>query len=171
MTECPHITCACACCLRPSTCMRVSVSPVSVVGQQRLDTLRWWRDVHTSRRVRGRPVMWSVVPSSSIEAMSCLHWEAPRGWCLAPSRADCLATSTPLLVAPAACTSEGAAVIRTRGHFVSSCHVYGMPACLPELTRVNTRIADILAWTGGFDGAGSLPLCLAVAGATGRMEE
>ena len=58
--------------------MRVSVSPVSVVGQQRLDTLRWWRDVHTSRRVRGRPVMWSVVPSSSVEAMSCLHWEAPR---------------------------------------------------------------------------------------------
>ena len=83
--------------------------------------------------------MWSLVPSSSVLLLSklclvCTGRLHMGGAQRAPSRVDCLATSTPLLVAPAACTYEGAAVSRTRGHFVLSYHVYGMPACLPELT-------------------------------------
>jgi len=59
-----------------------------------------WRPYVTSGQRTACHVV-SRVPSS-VEAMSCLNWEALHGWCLAPSRADCLATSTPLLVAPAA---------------------------------------------------------------------
>ena len=81
------------------------------------------------------PVRQSVRLSCPVQ---CVVYREALYWRLGlPSRRESgqrLVISTPLLVAPAACTYEGAAVSRTRGHFVSSCHVYGMPACLPELT-------------------------------------